>query len=99
MLRIVDDNASAIDARLPVGEMTLAKFAPSFDQMTVAEGGLEDYVQYQDSDCLNGAILRVPDGRRMLDRLTSHHYLLMTGHHQADIDMVGKVFDFQVAQL
>jgi hypothetical protein len=99
VLRIVDDNASAIDARLPVGDMTLAKFAPSFEQMTVAEGGLEDYVQYQDSDCLNGAILRVPDGRRMLDRLTSHHYLLMTGHHQADIDMLGKVFDFQVAQL
>jgi hypothetical protein len=99
VLRIVDDNASAIDARLPVGDMTLAKFSPSFEQMTVAEGGLEDYVQYENSDCLNGAILRVPDGRRMLDRLTSHHYLLMTGHQQADIDMVGKVFDFQVAQL
>jgi hypothetical protein len=99
VLAIVDDNASAIDARLPAGDMTLAKFAPSFEQMTVAEGGLEDYIQYQDSDCLNGAILRVPDGRRMLDRLTSHHYLLMTGHHQADIEMVGRVFDFQVAQL
>jgi hypothetical protein len=24
---------------------------------------------------------------------------LMTGHHQADIEMVGRVFDFQVAQL
>jgi len=34
-----------------------------------------------------------------LDRLTSHHYLLMTGHWQADIDMIGKVFGFQVAQL
>ena len=99
VLAIVDDNASAIDARLPTGDMTLAKFSPSFEQMTVAEGGLEDYIQYQDSDCLNGAILRVPDGRRMLDRLTSHHYLLMTGHHQADIEMVGRVFDFQVAQL
>jgi hypothetical protein len=99
VLRIVDDNASAIDARLPVGDMTLAKFSPSFDQMTVAEGSLEDYVQYENSDCLNGAILRVPDGRRMLDRLTSHHYLLMTGHWQDDINMIGKVFDFQVAQL
>jgi hypothetical protein len=35
----------------------------------------------------------------MLDRLTSHHYLLMTGHHQADIDMIGKVFNYQVAEL
>ena len=33
-----------------------------------------------------------------LDRLTSHHYLLMTGHWQADIDMIGRVFGFQVAQ-
>lgn len=99
VLRIVDDNASAIDARLPVGDMNLAKFSPSFEQMTVVEGGLEDYVQYENSDCLNGAILRVPDGRRMLDRLTSHHELLMNGHCQADISMIGNVFDFEVAQL
>lgn len=79
--------------------MTLAKFSPSFEQMTVVEGGLEDYVQYENSDCLNGAILRVPDGRRMLDRLTSHRYLLMSGHWQADISMIGNIFDFEVAQL
>jgi hypothetical protein len=99
VLAIVDDNASAIDARLPVGDMTLAKFDPSFEKISVTEGSLKNYVQYEDSDCLNGAILKVPDGRRMLDRLTSHHYLLMTGHHQADIDMIGKVFNYQVAEL
>ena len=99
VLRIVDDNASAIDARLPVGDMTLAKFAPSFEEMTVTEGELESYVQYENSDCLNGAILKVPDGRRMLDRILSHHYLLMTGHWQDDINMLGKVFSFQVKQL
>jgi hypothetical protein len=99
VLRIVDDNASAIDARLPVGDMTLAKFDPSLEKISVTEGELTDYVQYENSDCLNGAILKVPDGRRMLDRLTSHHYLLMTGHHQADIEMIGKVFNFQVAEL
>ncbi len=99
VLAIVDENAAAIDARLPVGDMTLAKFDPSFEKITVAEGSLTDYVQYENSDCLNGAILKVPDGRRMLDRLTSHHYLLMTGHHQADIEMIGRVFNFQVAEL
>jgi hypothetical protein len=57
VLAIVDDNASAIDARLPRGKMTLAKFDPSFEQMSVAEGDLKDYVQYENSDCLNGAIL------------------------------------------
>lgn len=99
VLAIVDDNASAIDARLPTGDMTLAKFDPSFEKISVAEGSLESYVQYENSDCLNGAVLKVPDGRRMLDRLTSHHYLLMTGHQQADIDMIGRVFDYQVAEL
>jgi hypothetical protein len=99
VLAIVDENASAIDARLPVGDMTLAKFDPSFEEISVAEGSLRDYVQYENSDCLNGAILKVADGRRMLDRLTSHHYLLMTGHQQADISMIGKVFNFQVAEL
>jgi hypothetical protein len=99
VLAIVDDNASAIDARLPVGEMTLAKLDPSFDYISIAEGSLEGYVQYENSDCLNGAILKVANGRRMLDRLTSHHYLLMTGHHQADIEMIGKVYDFNIAEL
>jgi hypothetical protein len=99
VLRIVDDNASAIDAHLPAGDMTLAKFSSTFEQMTVAEGDLEGYVQYENSDCLNGAILKVPDGRRMLERILSHHYLLMTGHQQADINMLGKVFDFEVVQL
>jgi hypothetical protein len=79
--------------------MTLAKFDPGFESISVAEGSLEDYVQYEDSDCLNGAILKVANGRRMLDRLTSHHFLLMTGHHQADIEMIGRVFDFTVAEL
>jgi hypothetical protein len=36
VLAIVDENASAIDARLPVGDITLAKLHPSMDKMTVA---------------------------------------------------------------
>ncbi len=99
VLAIVDENAVAIDARLPIGDMTLAKFDPGFEKISVTEGSLKDYVQYQDSDCLNGAILKVANGRRMLDKITSHHYLLMTGHHQADIGMIGKIFNFQVEQL
>jgi hypothetical protein len=99
VLAIVDDNAVAIDARLPVGDMTLAKFEPTFEKISVSEGSLLDYVQYEGSDCLNGAILKVADGRRMLDKITSHHYLLMTGHHKADIGMIGKIFNFEVEEL
>ncbi|MBN1451172.1 MAG: hypothetical protein JW963_09175 [Anaerolineales bacterium] len=98
VLAIVDDNATAIDARLPVGEMTLAKLHPSFEKITVIEGTLEDYVQYPGSDCLNGAILKVPDGRQLMTHLSSHHYLLMTGHNAATIRMIATVLDLEVEE-
>ncbi|WP_119071401.1 hypothetical protein [Aggregatilinea lenta] len=99
VLRIVDDNATAIDARLPEGNMTLAKLAPSFEAITVVEGSLEGYAQYPGSDCLNGAVLRIPDGYSLMERASSHHYLLMTGHNLADIRLISKVFGLDVVTL
>jgi hypothetical protein len=96
VLAIVDDNATAIDARLPAGDITLAKLAPTFDIVTVAEGSLEGYAQYPGSDCLNGAVLKIRSGRRLMNQASSHHYLLMTGHQLADIDLISRVFDLQV---
>jgi hypothetical protein len=96
VLAIVDDNATAIDARLPLGDITLAKLAPTFETMTVMEGSLEGYAQYPGSDCLNGAVLRVRDGHRMMNGLPSHHSLLMTGHHRTDIEMLSGVFGLEV---
>ena len=96
VLAIVDDNANAIDARLPVGDVTLAKLLPTFDGMSVAEGNLEGYAQYPGSDCRNGAVIRVSDGRKLMGELASHHYLLMTGHNLGDIEALSKIFDFQV---
>ncbi len=94
VLAITDPNAIALDARLPEGEMTLAKLHPTMDCMTVVEGDLRGYVQYEDSDCLNGAVLRVRDGRRLVNNISSHHYLLMTGHWAAEVELIGKVFGF-----
>ena len=96
VLAIVDDNATAIDARLPVGDMTLAKLHPTFNKITVAEGNLLGYAQYPGSDCLNGGVIRVGDGRKLVDTVSSHHYLLMTGHNLADISYLAKVFDLEV---
>jgi hypothetical protein len=96
VLAIVDDNATAIDARLPEGSITLAKLHPTFERMTVAEGTLTGYEQYPGSDCLNGGVLRISDGNKLLDTVVSHHYLLMTGHNLADIQMLGKVFDLDI---
>ena len=99
VLAIVDDNATAIDARLPQGELTLAKLNPGMDQISVVEATLESYVQYTNSDCLNGAVIRVPDGRKLMRRLDSHHYLLLSGHLRAEIELVADVFGIKVKEI
>ncbi len=99
VLAIVDDNATAIDARLPVGDMTLAKLHSTLNKIMVVEGSLENYVQYTDSDCLNGAVIRVSDGRKLVNSLYSHHYCLMTGHNTTEIDLLSKVFDLEIEEI
>lgn len=99
VLAIVDDNATAIDARLPAGKITLAKLHPTMREMTVAEGVLTGYVQYPGSDCRNGGVIKVRDGRKLMGALASHHYLLMTGHQRADLELVANVFGLEVRQL
>ncbi len=99
VLAIVDDNATAIDARLPEGPITMAKLQPSFDTLTVVEGALEGYAQYPGSDCVNGGVIRIPDGHKLMDRLSSHHMLLMTGHNRVDIQMVASIFGLNLEVL
>jgi len=96
VLAIVDQNASAIDARLPVGDITLAKVASNFRQFMAVEGYLEGYAQYPGSDCLNGAIVRVPDGRKLMEGLFSHHYVIMTGRCREEIGLLGKIFGLEM---
>jgi len=96
VLAIVDNNATAIDARLPEGEMTLAKLHPTMETISVAEGEIESYVQYDDSDCLNGAVLKIADGHKLLESIASHHYLVMTGHNLVDIKNLAKIYDLEL---
>lgn len=96
VLAIVDENAHAIDARLPVGPVTLAKLHPDMGTMTVIEAELTGYWGDPDSDCVNGGVVRVPNGHRMMTQLASHHYLLMTGHHLAALEAVGSVFGIRI---
>jgi L-fucose isomerase-like protein len=96
VLAIVGQNATAIDARLPVGEITLAKLALNFRQINAVEGHLEGYAQYPGSDCLNGAVIRVPDGRKLIDGLYSHHYVIISGHCRGEIDLLGKIFGLEM---
>jgi L-fucose isomerase-like protein len=98
-LAIVDDNAIALDARMAIGNMTLAKLDSTLSNIMVIEGELKDYVQYPDSDCRNGAVIKVSDGRKLMNSLYSHHYCLMTGHNGNDIDMLSKVFNLNVERI
>lgn len=92
----MDENATAIDGRMPTGATTLAKLDSTLNKMMAVEGSLEDYVQYPGSHCLNGGVIRGPDGRRLVKNLASHHYLLLTGHHLADIELLARVFELEV---
>jgi L-fucose isomerase-like protein len=80
VLAIVDDNATAIDARMPEGDLTIAKLDPTMQKLLMVEGSIAGYAQYPGSDCRNGAVIRVPNGNGLLDKLYSHHILLMSGH-------------------
>jgi L-fucose isomerase-like protein len=99
VLAIVDDNATAIDARLPEGPVTLAKLDPSLERLTVVEGSIESYAQFSNSHCLNGGVIRVPNGRKLLENLPSHHSILLTGHQMSGIHWLAKVFELEIEKL
>jgi len=99
VLRIVHEDAVAIDARLPEGPITLVKLAPTYASMTVVEGEISGYAQYENSDCLNGAVIRIPNGRRLVDNLISHHYIIATGHIRDDLAMVLSLFGMTVDEI
>ena len=95
VLDIVNDNAHALDARMAEGDMTLVKLVPPFDKMSVVEGQITKYAQFTNSHCLNGAVMKVPDGKRLMNELASHHYILTNGHNLSDLEIVAKVFDIE----
>jgi hypothetical protein len=99
VLAIVDDNATAIDARLAEGDITLVKLMPPFDRWSIVEGDLPKYAQFENSDCLNGAVIRVVNGKKLVNDLVSHHYILTSGHNFNELEMVSKVFDLECITL
>jgi hypothetical protein len=98
-LAIVDDNATAIDARLPLGDLTLVKLGPTFSTLAVVEGELTGYAGFAGSDCRNGAVIRVPDGHALMSRLPSHHSILTTGHDLAGLELIGHVLGLEVENI
>jgi hypothetical protein len=99
VLGIIDDNAHSIDARFPEGPTTMIKVASDMRTLTVAAAELTRYVQYENSDCLNGGVLRVRDGYHFVENLASHHVILAPGNLSRRIDVVASVLGMNVEQL
>jgi hypothetical protein len=99
VLAIVDENAAVIDARLPLGKITLVKLDPTLSKMMVVKGNLKNYVQYPGSDCRNGAVIKVQDGFKFMDKFYSHHYCLITGHRDEELSILAKVFDLEIERI
>ncbi len=99
VLEIVDDNAHAIDARYPEGPTTIVKLASTLDTLVTSRSTLTGYIQYENSDCLNGGILRVDDGYRFVEHLPSHHVILATGDLSRRLHVMAQVMGLGVERI
>ncbi len=99
VLEIVDDNAHAIDARYPEGPTTIVKLASTLDTLVTSRATLTGYIQYENSDCLNGGILRVDDGYRFVEHLPSHHVILATGDLSRRLEVMAQVLGLAVDRI
>jgi hypothetical protein len=96
VLRIVDERAHAIDSDLPEGPTTIVKLASTLDTLVTSRAVLTGYARYEDSDCRNGAVLRVEDGYRFVERLPSHHVILATGDLGRRLEVAAQVLGLAV---
>ncbi|TFB74990.1 hypothetical protein E3O06_06540 [Cryobacterium glaciale] len=99
VLEIVDANAHVLDARLPEGDITIVKIASTMKSFTVAPAKLTNYQQYANSDCLNGAVLRVEDGYRYVEQLPSHHAVMAVGDVVRRLEVVGPILGVDIEKI
>jgi hypothetical protein len=99
VLEIVNQNANAIDARFAEGPTTILKLASTMDAIVMTPAVLTGYTQYENSDCLNGALLRVQDGYRLVENLPSHHAVLATGDLTRRLAVVADIFGLAVQEV
>jgi hypothetical protein len=96
VLAMVNENAHMLDATMPIGPITLVKFQPYLQKISLSEAELTGYVQYENSDCRNGGIIRVKDGQNFVDKVVSHHYVVLAGHQKAAMKLIANIFDYEL---
>ena len=95
-LAIVNDNAIVIDCRMKCGKVTMAKLRSDMKGITIIEAEIEDYVQYPNSDCRNGALIRYRNGsgHKVMEALSSHHAIIIEGDITHELLQMAKVYGF-----
>ncbi len=96
VLEIVDENANVLDARMPEGNITMTKLHPDLDKLMVFEGELESYVQYPGSDCRNGALIKVNDGYKLIEKFYSHHVCFTTGKNSVELEIMARLLNIEI---
>lgn len=99
VLGIVNDDAIAVDCRMPEGPITLAKIYPGFEKLSIINAQIDEYVQYPGSDCRNGALIRYKNGHKVMDALCSHHSLIITGDVKPQLLQIAKIFNMTAMDL
>jgi len=99
VLGIVDDNATAVDAKYSLGDLMIAQFHPTLSKMIAVNGSLVDYAGYPGSDCRNGGVIRVQNGHKLMNALYSHHGCFIPGRKEVELELVTRVMGMSIEGL
>jgi hypothetical protein len=77
----------------------MVKIDSTMEKIMVIEGELKGYVQYPGSDCRNGAIVKVPNGHKLMKEVYSHHQIIIPGHQHTRIECIAEVFGLEIESL
>lgn len=95
VLEIVNEKAYMIDCELPKGDIVLAKIMPGFDKITVIPAKIEKYIQFPGTDARNASLIYYQNGEGVMEELSSHHQMIITGKQKAKIEQIAKVFQWE----
>lgn len=93
------EDSTAIDAEVGTGDITMCKLSLDFSKLQMIRADLEKYVQYPGSDCRNGGLIKVDDGYRLMEKIASHHVIVLTGKRSSQMKAVALVFDFNMDEV
>jgi len=95
VLEIVNEKSYMINCELPAGDIVLAKIMPTFDKITVIPAKVEKYVQFPGTDAENASLIYYQNGEGVMEELSSHHQMIITGKQKAKIEQIAKVFNWE----